>query len=166
MVEANVREFYSRRYNWEFQGPFYKVKDLPEVFDESLAWARPCIDALREYLTETFVVSDHFSDHRERRDFWRGNHPDYDPLIDVVDPARSARNLTKNRANVLGRICSSMEYVADRLKSENKLPKALESFETHPMGYDRFTDMDLDQKVTFSRRVDERAYSFLIALSE
>lgn len=166
MIGENVRNFYSERYNWKFEGPFYQVKDLPDIFDESLAWAKPFTDEIRRYLAQTVIVADHFPNHEERRDFWQGNHPDFDYAIEVIDPERTVRNNTKNRANVVGRICSSMEHVIDRLRDQNKLPKALDNFETHPEGYNRFTDMNLDEKVVFSRRVDERAYSFLKAFSE
>ena len=169
-ITDEMLEFYRKRYDWKFEGPFYMPEQLPKVKMEFVPRSNhEDIEVLRWHLTETMIVVDHFDkDHSSRRAFWDGKHPDYDSAVESVDPRQLIRMHTKNRGNKLNNAYLCMDMTMEGINRSNpSLASELKSLfaPAVPMSLAKFRGMELDEKIQFSKQLDRIIYSFLERLS-
>lgn len=149
----------SRNLGWEVSGPFYST--LPTPKPEYIEKCAEDVDVLTCHLLETVIIKDQFDkDHSARRVF-ETNNPEIGTFSSKYSKLGGNRLIVTMyaMAEIIKRVGRTHPLIAEKLVTTAKLAEIGPELE-------KYNKMAFEEKVSFTRKLDDVIYKFLEVLSQ
>lgn len=157
LSDDELQESLTRDHAWQFEGPFYT--EVPSPKPEYVKGIQSEVERLQNHLLKTVIIRDHFDeDHDGRQAFLTENQ--------LGEFVKKRNKLEGN--NLLVTILFMHKIMRRIQRKFPDLHTALTAVFTNEIiePFDRYNEMEFNEKVTYARKLDEAIYRFLEILSQ
>ncbi len=160
--------FFQDKYGWTFEKTPYV--DIPIPREEYIQRNKEEVDEIIKHLRSRYIITDHFGSNDKARTDYRESPPENEREF-----VRWVRPHSKLAVNHLMGVLFEMQSIISHLPAKynnkkNRLEKILSDDLTAPFqlsesGGIRYKKMSIDERISYTRKIDEAIIAFLAVLS-